>query len=161
MGTTTKTLFETDFAEWATRTTQLLRQGQFDALKAENEFENIAAEIEGLARSERTAVRLQLGRLLMRLVKQRIRPEGAGSSWRASIISARTEIDLHFEDSPSLRLHLLNTLERTWQRAVKDALAETALGPRAKELALPKACPWTLDELLEGDLDQITAPASE
>jgi hypothetical protein len=39
--------------------------------------------------------------------------------------------------------------------AVRDALAETQLTARATEFDLPKACPCTLDELLEGDLETL------
>jgi hypothetical protein len=149
MGTTTKTLYETDFAEWAARTADLLRQGRLTAA----DVENVAEEIEDLGRSERTAVRLQLLRLLTHLVKQRIQPERDGSSWRGSIVGARQEILLRLEDSPSLRRHLLDTLQATWQMAIKDALAETGLEARAFEFELPKTCPCSLDQLMEGDLE--------
>jgi len=151
MGATTKTLYETDFAEWSTRTADLLRQGRLDAA----DVENVAEEIEALGRSERAAVRSQLLRLLMHLVKQRIQPERDGSSWRGSIVAARREILLHLEDSPSLRRHLLDTLQATWRMAINDALAETGLTARANEFDLPKTCPCSLDQLIDGDLDDL------
>jgi hypothetical protein len=151
MGATTKTLYETDFAEWAAHTADLMRQGRLDLV----DMENVAEEIADLGRSERAAVRSQLLRLLVHLIKQRIQPERDGSSWRGSIVSARQEIRLRLEDSPSLRRHLLDTLQATWQMAVKDALAETGLTTYAGEFNFPKTCPCSLDQLLDGDLEQL------
>jgi hypothetical protein len=151
MGTTTKTLYDTDFAEWTARTADLLRQGRLDAA----DVENVAEEIEDLGKSERFAVRSQLLRIMMHLVKQRIQPERDGASWRGSIVAARQEIDSRLEDSPSLRRHLLDTAQATWQRTIKDALAETGLTARAIEFDLPKSCPASLDQLLEGELEDL------
>ena len=69
MGTTTKTLYDTDFVEWADQTAALVRAGRFN----EVDVENLAEEIEGLGKSERKAVRSQLRRMLMHLIKQQIR----------------------------------------------------------------------------------------
>jgi hypothetical protein len=99
MSTATKTLYETDFVEWTDHTAELLRQGKFD----EVDLEHLIEEVEGLAGSDRHAVRSQLLRMLMYLIKERIQPERAGSSWRASIVNAQQEIHLVLEDSPSLR----------------------------------------------------------
>ena len=151
MGTPTKSLYDTDFAEWTAQTAEQLRQGRFDAV----DMENVAEEIEDLGKSQRAAVRSQLVRMLKHLIKQRIQPERDGASWRTSIVSARTEIRLRLEDSPSLRRHLLDTLQATYETAVKDAFAETRLAARAAEFELPKSCPCALDELLEGDLETL------
>src|ERR1700730_3338372 len=102
MGTTTKSLYDTDFVEWTAQTAELIREGRFDAVDAEI----LAEEIEDLGKSARTAVRSQLLRMLMHLIKQRIQSDRDGSSWRTSIMSARQEIRLRLEDSPSLRRHL-------------------------------------------------------
>ena len=56
MGTTTKTLYDTDFAEWSARTAELLRAGRYDEL----DIENVAEEIESLGKAERKSVRAQL-----------------------------------------------------------------------------------------------------
>jgi hypothetical protein len=147
----TKTLYDTDFFEWADATAKLLRQGRLD----EVDLEHVAEEIESLGKSDRRTVASQLLRLLMHLIKQRIQPERAGTSWRASVINARQEIDLLFQDSPSLRPYFEETLEETYRQAVKQALDETNLKSKAKQLEIPETCPYTLDELLEGDLNDL------
>jgi hypothetical protein len=54
------------------------------------------------------------------------------------------------DHSPSLKRYLEESLETLYQRAVKDAIYETRL-PRSRTDAIPAVCPWTLDELLEGE----------
>ena len=147
MGTTTKSQYETDFAAWADEQAAALRAGRLD----EVELENVAEEIEGLARAERKAVRLQLQQLMMHLLKHKIQPERAGKSWQNSIASARDEILDDFYDSPSLRRHLKDSLERVYRRAVTEALQETGLEEHREEL--PEHCPWNLEELLSGEMN--------
>ena len=77
MSTATKTLYETDFVVWADHTAELLRQGMFDDVY----LEHLIEVVEGLKGSDRDAVVSQLRRMLP-LIKERIQPERAGSSWR-------------------------------------------------------------------------------
>jgi hypothetical protein len=147
MGTTTKTLYDTDFVAWADETAALVRAGRLD----EVDLEHVAEEIEGLAGSNRRAVRSQLERLIMHLIKQKIQPERDGASWRASIVDAGREISIDLEDSPSLGRHLAENLEEVYRRAVRYAKRETGV----TETPLPSTCPWTLDELLHGDLNDL------
>lgn len=93
--------------------------------------------------------------MLMHLVKMRIQPERTGTSWRKSIAGARAEIEDLMERSPSLRRHLEGSLEKVYGRAIKQALDETNLKSKAKELDIPAKCPYTLDELLEGEIDAL------
>src|SRR5262249_61884232 len=67
MGTTAKTLYDTDFVAWADETAALVRAGRLNEL----DLEHVAEEIEGLAGSDRRAVRSQLRRLVVYLIKQR------------------------------------------------------------------------------------------
>ena len=147
MGAATKTLYETDFVEWAQRTAELLRSGRL----GEADIEHAAEEIEDLGRSERSAVASQLQRMLMHLVKQRIQPERDGASWRRSIAEGRAEIAYRFDDSPSLRRFAEENLQQIYLRAVRDALFEAGLSAQRASLDLPAACPYTLRDLVEGE----------
>ena len=140
MATTTKTLYDTDFAEWSAHTAKLLRAGRLDEL----DLENVAEEIESLGKSQHRAVQSQLTSMLKHKVKQMIQPERDGSSWRESISDALIEIQGHLEDSPSLRPYLENNLHRFYQNAVKLAVIETGL----EHAQIPEKCPWTLAALL-------------
>ncbi len=151
MSTVTKTLYETDFVEWADHTAELLRQGKF----GEVDLEHLVEEVEGLAGSDRRAVKSQLLRVLMHLIKERIQPERAGSSWRTSIVNGRQEIRLFLDASPSLRRHLEGALQQMYRNAVTGAFDETGLTAKAKEFHVPETCPYTLAALLEDDLDAL------
>ena len=117
---------------------------------AEVDLEHLTEEIEDLGKSQRSAVQSQLIRMLMHLIKQRVQPERRGSGWRGSITDARREILLKIEASPSLKRFARKVLPDAYRQAVKDAMYETQVPPgRAAEI--PAECPWTLDELLEGN----------
>jgi hypothetical protein len=137
----TKTLYDTDFAEWSAITANLIRAGRFTEIDAEN----VAEEIESLGRAERKAVRSQLQRLMMHKLKQQLQPERESKSWRASIAGARERILDEIEDAPSLKGHLRDNMERVYRLAVAEALRET--GKPGNNL--PDKCPWDLDALLE------------
>jgi hypothetical protein len=140
MGISGKTLYDEDFAEWSAHTAQLLRAGQYDQL----DIENLAEEIEDLGKSERSAVRSHLNRLLLHKIKQIIQPERDCASWQVSIVSARQAILEGIEASPSLRPYLQQNLQKIHQNAMELALIETGL----EHAAVPKGCPWDLDTLL-------------
>src|SRR5580658_6885656 len=139
LGTVRKSLYDTDFVEWSTRTADLLRRGRLAGL----DLENVAEEIEDLGKSERSAVRSQLRRMLVHLVKSRIQPERSGAIWRGSVASARTEILDHFGDSPSLRKHTEINLQRIHREAVELALVETNLAAHEANPHIPEECPYT------------------
>jgi hypothetical protein len=141
MGTTTKTLYDTDFVEWTAHTAALLRAGQLDAV----DLEHLAEEIEDLGKSEQHTVMSHLSRLLQHQIKRKIQPEPDGSSWRHSITTSREKIEFRIADSPSLRRLLERNLQKSYRRAIKDALFETGV----KSADLPQQCPYTLDDLLE------------
>jgi hypothetical protein len=143
MAVIAKTLYGTDFAEWSAQTAELLRQRRFDEI----DIENVAEEIQSLGDSQFQAARSQLRRMLMHLITQKIQPERDGASWRASIVNAQQEILDAIDSSPSLRRRLTDRLDQTYRQAVKNARYETGLD--APEI--PADCPFTLDQLLEGN----------
>jgi len=142
VGSATKSLYETDFAEWSTRMAALIRAGRFNEIDADN----LAEEIEDLGKSERSAVRSHLNRLLLHKIKQIIQPERDGASWRVSIASARQAIRDKVRSSPSLRPYLQQNLQEIYQDGIELALLETGL----EHAAVPDECPWDLDTLLHG-----------
>jgi hypothetical protein len=98
LSTTVKALYETDFVAWTHQTAELVRKGRL----GEIDLEVLAEEIEDLGKSERSAIRSHLTRMMMHLIKQRIQPERNSASWRTSIIDARMQILAKIEDSPRL-----------------------------------------------------------
>ena len=147
MRAATQALYETDFAEWADHTAELLRARKF----AEIDWESVIDEVEALGRSERAAVRSQLRRMLVDLIKQRVPPERDGASWQSSVASARMEIRNDIRDSPSLRRHLEDTLRVIYSDAVEEALVQMNL----QAADLPADCPWTVDQLLDAEIGSL------
>jgi hypothetical protein len=151
MATITKTLYDTDFAEWTAQTADLLRQGRFDEL----DLEHVAEEIEDLGKRNFNGARSQLLRMVMHLIKQKIQPARDGTSWRGSIVNARQEIRAELRDSPSFRRRLSDEIASVYLEAVDDALEETNLASRRADLGIPAECPFTLSQLLEAHLDSL------
>src|ERR1035438_8023631 len=83
----TKSLYDTDFAEWSARTAALIRSGRFNEIDAES----VAEEIEDLGKSERSAAWSHLSRLLLHKIKQVLQPERDCASWWTCLILYRSK----------------------------------------------------------------------
>jgi len=114
----------------ATAVQQLLQSG--NSMEAR---ECLDALIEAMGRSEKRAVKSQLIRLMIHIVKWKSQPEHRSSSWSISIRSARNEIEDIQEEMPSLNRDYLESIwEKCFQRAVKDA--EDEMGIKSKLTSL-------------------------
>ena len=138
------TPYETDYTAWAERTAALLRQRCF----AEIDLDALIEEVDGLARSDPKAIRSQLRRLLLHLLKwqysSNLDREQAGRGWVESIANARNEIEDTIEDSPSLRTYPIEVLDAAYQKSRKQAVIALAL-----ELdVFPETCPWPIEKIL-------------
>lgn len=146
-----KTLYDLDFVEWADRTAGLLRKGRIGDV----DLESLADEIESLGRDKRSAVLIELRRMLMSLIERRIQSDAQDTGWRSSIVSARLEIEGRIKDSRSLRRHLEENLQKTYGESVRDVLAKPVGEGKEEHLGIPAQCPWQLTELLRGDVDDL------
>jgi hypothetical protein len=133
--------YESDLYEWTKEQADALRRRASNAL----DWDNLAEEIESLGTSQRREIRARLKVLLVHLLKWKHQPELQCGSWRGSIREARDEIEDVLGDSPSLRAYPAECLPKAYAGARMKALDETGL------LQLPEACPWTIDEILDGD----------
>ena len=135
----TKQLYECDFALWLEEQAGALKERRAGAL----DWENLAEEIEGLARSDRRALRSYLENALLQLLQlahwdaERERNE---RQWRLHLINARSGMARLLEDSPSLGRHLVDIFNASYQIARRQA--ETLIG-----VQLPQKCEWTLAEV--------------
>lgn len=110
----------------ATAVQQLLREGQ--SMEASV---GLDALIEAMGRSEKRAVKSQLIRLMIHIIKWKSQPERQSSSWSISIRSARNEIEDIQEEIPSVNRDFLESIwEKCFQRAAKDA--EDEMGIKSK-----------------------------
>jgi Domain of unknown function DUF29 len=134
-------LYEDDIALWAERQADVLRR------RASNEidWENVAEEIEDVARRERNQIRRRLVVLCVHLLKWQFQPKRRTRSWRGFIVEARARIAGLVEDGPSLRPYPAKALGRAYSDGRPEAEAETGL------TKLPAECPWTIDQVLDAD----------
>ena len=91
-------LYDQDFATWTSETARLLRARRFDEI----DIEHVAEEIEDMGKSEKRELLSRLSVLVLHLLKWKFQREKRSSSWKATILTQRTELGRLLEDSPSL-----------------------------------------------------------
>jgi len=77
--------YESDFYAWVLRNAQLIRQGQFSLI----DRENIAEELEGMARTDKRQLASRLAVLLAHLLNWEFQADKRSSSWRGTIKEQR------------------------------------------------------------------------
>ena len=132
-------LYQSDIAAWAEQQADVLRR------RAANEvdWENVAEEIESLARSDRREIRNRLAVICEHPLKWAYQPEQRSGSWRASVVEGRDQIAGLVQESPSLRDYPAAMLTAAYPPARRKAEAETGMA------GLPESCPWTIGEVLD------------
>ena len=139
------TLYDTDFYAWTQEQAALLREGAV----AELDLVNLAEEIESLGQRDRRTLGSHLRTLMLHLLKWQYQPSGrlTGHAWRSSIRTARIEITVLLEDSPSLGGAVPGLIARWYPNARLDAADETGL----PLTTFPEACPWSVAQVLDDD----------
>lgn len=135
--------YNTDFYAWTQKQAELLKHGQWNQL----DVENIVEEIESLGRQERQQLVNRLGILLGHLLKWEYQPTSRSNSWRATIREQRRRIIRLLDDNPSLHPYLTEAVAIAYEDAIDLAIQETNL----PEETFPFACPYTLDQALDGE----------
>lgn len=135
------TLYQTDTYAWSRRQVELLRNEDFAAV----DWDNLIEEIDSLGREQQNAVRSQLERLIMHLLKWQYQPGRRGSSRRRSIIGSRVHIELKLQDNPSLRLRLAAFGSDVYPLARRHAAAETGIVLRT----FPETWAWPIEQLMD------------
>jgi hypothetical protein len=148
-GTLERPTYEGDYYAWALD--QAARLRAMAALRPNDatDWELLAEEVEGLARSDRRAVESQVERLIEHLWKLERAPwQEPRRQWLLSIDDARREIEARLTAVlrreleaalPDLYLRQRRRLARKLAAYGDDALAE----------ALPATCPYTLRQILD------------
>ena len=137
--------YEDDVHAWALANAALLRAQRFDEI----DFENIAEELEGMARRERQQLENRLIKLLAHLLKWTVQPnqrERSKNSWCATIREQRRRIHKLLKENPSLTPTLIDVLTEAYQSAVDLAVRDTNL----RRKAFPAECQFALDLVIYG-----------
>jgi hypothetical protein len=98
----------------------LLQQGETEEAQVA-----IQALIDAMSRSERQAVKSQLTRLMMHIIKWKTQPNKRSRSWIITIIDARDAIEESQEEMPSLNREFIESLwGQCFVKAKRKAEAE-------------------------------------
>lgn len=135
--------YDEDFARWSSEQAMLIRAGRFD----EVDLENVAEEIESLARSDRKEIRTRQEVLLRHLLKCEFQPNKRKEGWRTTIVEQREQIKLLLEESPSLKSFPASQIDWCYRLARLKAAGETGL----PEDSFPRECPYTAAQVLDED----------
>ena len=132
-------LYDGDVVAWAYEQAALLRAGKWSEL----DIENIAEEIESVARTERRELKKRMALLLAHLLKWQMQSSHRSKSWLRTIRHQRTEIEKILRDMPSLGPSLDDEewLSSAWEHAVDHAAAETGLQE------FPEMRIWSVDQI--------------
>lgn len=110
-----------------------------DALKRGDTNEataGIQELIDALARSEKRALRNQLVRLMVHVIKWKTQPAKRSRSWRATINTARREIEDIQEETPSLNRAVIEGMwDKCFASALQDAEGEMNDKPTVAKLS--------------------------
>jgi hypothetical protein len=135
--------YEQDFVAWLEDQAGRARRGETNGL----DLDNIAEELEGMARSDRREIRNRLTVLLLHLLKHEFQPRRRSRRWRATIAEQRQRIAAVIEDSPSLQLFPASILDRCYADARSQAALETGL----TSAAFPERCRFSVEQVLDPD----------
>ena len=144
---TSAALYDGDFHAWCMEQAAHLRERARPGVNDGLDYENLAEEIESLARSDRRAIKSHMRVLQCHLLKWQCQPEKRSDSWERTIYNARIAIADLVEDSPSLSNCPRDVIAVTYQRALRDAAIETGL----PGTSFPATCPFSDTELLDLD----------
>ena len=125
-----KELATTSHYQTAVAVRQSLLDGNMEEMQT-----GIEELIDALGRSEKRALRSQLIRLMMHIIKWKIEPQRRSRSWLATIENARVEIDAILEDEPSLKRRIPELWEKCFKSALRVAEKETGIRPGVEGLS--------------------------
>lgn len=144
-----KTSYDRDYLLWLEMTIEQLKQRRFNDL----DLENLIEELEGMARSDKRAIKSLLTVLLQHLLKLaywETEREQNANHWQSEIIAFRNQIQELIEDSPSLKPYLKEIFPKCYS-AARESLS--VLKGMQK---IPMSEMATLEQVLDKDWFPIT-----
>jgi len=137
--------YDADFYEWAKEQAAALRARHFELL----DFENLAEEIEGLARSDWRELRSRVVQILVHLLKESV-STGPPFAQLGSYPGLTKNGDWAVvRDSPSLRCEVAELIDDAYASARRIAAKEIRLEQWSERF--PPTCPWSVEQILDAD----------
>jgi hypothetical protein len=123
--TDTTTLYDEDFVVWSKEQAEALRAIARGATNQPIDWENVAEEIESLGVSQKSALRSQMRRIVLHLLKLEFSSaQEPRRGWFESVSDARGEIEDLFEMSPSLKADVEGCLAMAHRQGSRKAIFE-------------------------------------
>ncbi len=114
-------LTATSYVDTITELQTTLAEADYDQVS-----EGLQTLLDSMSQELKRALRSQLSRLMMHVIKWKIQPEKRSGSWAVSILDARENIEEIMLEKPSLNKRFLEDVwERTLQQAIRKAEEET------------------------------------
>ena len=147
-------LYERDALAWSEQQADLLRRlATGERVNASVDWMNVIEEVHDVGLSELRACQSLLEQALAHLLKLHVLPESeAAKHWRDEIRAFLHDAQRRFTPSMRQRIGLDDLYDKAADRA-RAAAEDVGFTARS----LPQKCPFTLDELLIGDLASLTA----
>lgn len=133
--------YQTDFYGWCQLQAALLHAGQFDQL----DIENLVEEVLSARRQERDALKNELAALMVYLYEWTHGTADLSLEKRALLL---LPIRRTLDENPSITPELVAITQSAWERA-RFGLA---MRGNFDEHDLPSRCPWTFENLTQGDV---------
>jgi len=133
-------LHDTNFYNWLSEQTELLRSKEFDRL----DMENIIEELESLGASEERALESYFIVLLMHKLKVEYQKEKHSRSWDLSIKNSTLKVNRLIRKNPGLKSKLHDIFNDAYESARLEAAIETGLD----EDIFPETCLWQYENFL-------------
>jgi uncharacterized protein DUF29 len=143
-------LYERDVLAWSQHQADLLRRLGRGERVNDIDWAQVAEEIEDVGLSELHSVESFLNLIMVHLLKLQAWPDSsAGDHWYAEILAFQRNARRRFTPSMRQRIDL--------EALYRDALDELRVGDRRKKIPRPwpEANLFTLDQLLDGDVDAL------
>ncbi len=133
--TTSKTLYDSDFALWVEKTVSQLKAREVKNI----DWENLIEEVESLGKRDKRELKSRLITLFEHLLKRRYVPlTDCYRGWEVTIKRTQAKLQDILADSPSLRGFLTTIYQDCYQEAWENIQIEY-------EVNLPDVCPFPED----------------
>src|SRR5262249_16916951 len=137
---TARAAYDADFYSWSLKQARLVRQGRW----AELDRDNVAEEIESLARGQFDKLETAIRILLIEILKWDHAPATRDRSLILEIEINRIDIEALLSDNPGMRPRIPEAIVRAYRRARLGAAKETELD----EGFLPENGIYGFDEIM-------------
>jgi len=151
-------LYDEDIVLWAEEQAAVLRAAAHSGTNLAIDWENVAEEIEDLAKSRRRELRSRLATIMEHLLKLDHSPASEPrAGWRESIVRERIEIEALLDDAPSLRREIPEMIAKGAPRALR--LATSAMQSHGEATGTLEPPSYTEEQVLGDWFPEAPPPA--